>query len=277
MLTLKNPFRGHQKTTRESKSTGILLFLLVFIPWINGCSGWWGQPVEVHYDSVATRLLMDRVMAANVDLNAFTGTGKVIVNAEGTQRTYSRAAWVGAEPGRLRFAFRSPAGLPVFSMSCDETWVAALNHTDGKYYRRKIGSNSMSRLLPVEVKCADLYGLMVGRPPRIEFDSVQMDPRFKEDTGIISLLLKRRFRGTVAKIGIDRETGVLRNVELLDISGKRLYLARLGTMQTFDGYRLPVKIKLAGPSGSLELDVKRIDPGATVTNELFRIQPPRKN
>lgn len=255
---------------------GLLLAFLVIS--FSGCATWWGQPTEIQYDNEATRQLMDRLMNVNAGLDAIRGKGRVLVNSQGTLRTYNRAAWVGAEPGRLRFAFQGmPGGPPVFSMSCDELWLTALNHADGKYYRRRVGDNSLSSFLPVKIKCADLYGLLVGRPPQVTYDSVRVAPQSKNDTDPIVILLQRRFRGTVGRISVIRDTGEFSAAELLDVHGNRLYAARVDAMQTIDGYRLPASITLTGPDGSLELDVQRTWPGASVTQEIFRIAPPQSD
>jgi hypothetical protein len=216
---------------------------------------------------------MDALQTANSDLKALKGWGRVRVVAPGDQRIYERAVWVGAEPGRLRFAFLAPTG-PVFPMSCDETWVTALRHADGEYYRRQIGDNSLSGLLPVQIKCADLFGLLVGRLPGVAYDAVRLDTDEGDGNGDIVMLLQRRFRGTVGRIRADRDSGELTSVELLDIHGNRLYEARLEGMQTIAGYRLPSRIRLSGPDGGLELEIARIEPDADVAENVFRIMPP---
>jgi len=260
----------------QTAALGLLLAFLAVS--FSGCAGWLGQSTEIQYDSEATRQLMDRLVNANAGLDAIRGKGRVLVNSQGTQRTYNPTAWVGAEPGRLRFAFQSmPGGPPVFSMSCDELWLTALNHADGKYYSRRVGDNSLSSFLPVQIKCADLYRLLVGRPPQMEYDSVRIDPQKKNSAGPIVILLQRRFRGTVGRISVSRDTGEFSAAELLDVHGNRLYAARVDALQTIDGYRLPANIKLTGPDGNLELDVQRTWPGASVTQELFRIAPPQSD
>jgi len=260
---------------RRIRTAAFGLWLTLLAVSFSGCAGWLGQSTEIQYDNDATRQLMDRLMNANAGLDVIRGKGRVLVNSKGTQQIYSSAVWVGAEPGRLRFAFRSmPGGPPVFSMSCDELWLTALNHADGKYYRRRVGGNSLSGFLPVQIKCADLYGLLVGRPPQVTYDSVRIDPHTKNGDDPIMILLQRRFRGTVGRISVLRDTGEFSAAELLDVHGNRLYTARLDAMQTIDGYRLPSRITLTGPDGSLELDVQRTWPGAAVTPELFRIAPP---
>lgn len=254
--------------TKASVVLGILMALTT------GCTGWLGPPAEIQYDGLPTRQLMRRLTAANADLEAVKGVGRVVVATDGTHHTYERAAWVGAEPGRLRFAFRGPTGLPIFSMSCDTLWLTALNHADGRYYRREIGDNSLSRFLPVSIKCADLYALLVGRPPRVEYDTVRIAAAQSSEEGPLVLLLQRRFRGTVGRLRVDHASGELQAAELLDLQGNRLYEARLEAMQTIDGYRLPTRIAISGPEGSLTLEISRSWPEASVTEDLFHILPP---
>jgi hypothetical protein len=243
----------------------------------SGCSSWLGPPAEIRYDSADTRQLMDRLVTANADLAAVKGVGRVTITTRGTQRIYERTAWVAAEPGRLRFAFRAPTGMPVLSMSCDAMWVTALSHVDGQYYRREIGDNSLSRFLPVSVKCVDLYSLMMGRPPRIAYDEARLESRRSEDDAPLVVVLQRRFRGTVGRIRIDPHSGELEAVELMDIHGNRLYLARVETRQTVEGYRLPTRLSFSGPDGSLILEASRLWPEASVSEDLFRIEPPPSN
>jgi len=266
------PERGTVPRRRRLGKRFLLLCLLGAM--VYGCSGWMRPPGEIQYDSQATRMLMDQLTAANAGLQAIKGVGRVTVTSGGAQQTYDRAAWVGAEPGRLRFAFRAPTGMPVFSMSCDAEWLTALNHADGRYYRRQIGDNSLSRFLPVAIKCADLYALLVGRPPKINYDAVHLDTADANTDDTLFLLLRRRFRGTVGRLRVDRSTGELRAVELLDIHGNRQYEARLQSTQIVDGYRLPRRITLSGPDGRLVLEATRIWPETAVADELFRIPPP---
>jgi hypothetical protein len=46
-------------------------------------------------------------------------------------------------------------------------------------------------------------------------------------------------------------------------------------MQTVDGYRLPARIMLSGPEGSIELEIQRTWPGASISENLFQIAPPQ--
>lgn len=264
--------RPDKTCSRRAIGKNCLLIGVVLL--LSACSAWRGKPTAIQYDSEATRALMNRLTTTNSGLEAVSGKGRVVVSENGARHVYNRTVWVGAEPGRLRFAFRSPAGMPVFSMSCDEQWVTALQHPEGKYYRREIGDNSLSSFLPVEINCRDLYGLMVGRPPGVAYDRASMDANDNPDDDTIGIVLQRQFRGTVGRIRVSRDTGELRAVELMDVHGNRRYAAEVDSMQTVGGYRLPGHIALIGPDGSLELDVQQIRPRANAGADLFRIEPP---
>ena len=251
------------------------LWLALLGALLSGCSGWMGPPAEIQYDNPATQQLMHQLMETNAGLEAIKGLGRVTVTTGSTTHTYERAVWVGAAPGRLRFVFQAPTGMPVFSMSCDAEWLTALNYGDGRYYRQQIGDNSLSRYLPVSIKCADLYALLVDRPPKVAYDAVRLDTAQSAGGDSLVLLLQRRFYGTVGRIRVDRNTGDLQAVELLNIHGNRLYEARLQAIKTIEGYRLPTRITLSGPDGSLVLDVRRCWPESSVTEDLFRIAPPQ--
>ena len=256
---------------------GRLLLQCTLVALLSACASWQGKPIEVQYDSDATRSLMEQTMNANQALSAFKGIGRMVVDGEDGTHIFDRTAWVGSTPGRLRFAFRSPAGMPVFSMSCDEQWVTALNHSEGKYYRRQIGNNSLSSFLPVEIKCADLFAILAGRPPQVPYDYARVASDTADDADTIMLILQRRFRGTVARIRIDRATGDLRVVEIIDVHGNRLYEAKLNGTQMVNDYRLPGHIELIGPDGRIELDIKRLWTEAAVDQNLFQIKPPAGN
>jgi hypothetical protein len=238
-----------------------------------GCATPWGAPRPVQYENDGVRQLMDQLQAVNTDLEGFKALGRVTLGARGSERTFERTVWAAA-PGRLRFAFRAPTGLPILSMSCDQQWVTALQHAEGDYHRRPIGSGSLSPYLPVSISCADLYQLFVGRPPEVPYDAVSRDPAAENAPQEIVLLLKRRFRGTVGRLRLNQDTGDLKAVELFDVHGNSQYEARLEEMQVVGGYRLPSRIRLAGPKGWLALQAARLWPLAAPEASLFQIPPP---
>lgn len=239
---------------------------------LTGCAGFGATPVTPQYDSDATHDLMVALQSANPDLISCKGLGRVRITADGARRTFDRAAWAGAEPGRMRFEARTPFGLPILSLACNESYVTVMAHSEGRYYHKPIDKNQrLGKVLPVDIACRDLYRLMVGRPPIVDYHSAQME---QSTAGVQTILLKRRFRGTVARLFLDTTNGALSGFELLDVHGKRRYLAQMKKRRTTKGFSLPYQLRLESSQGRLALEMDRLYPNAPVNASLFHIPPP---
>ncbi|MBL0712633.1 MAG: hypothetical protein JJV98_02925 [Desulfosarcina sp.] len=250
---------------------GFAVGILVIVLGLAGCAGYGLTPVSPRYDSDATHDLIARLQNANEGLVSYKGLGQVAMSADSTRRILKRVAWAGMEPGRMRFDARTPFGLPILTLACDETWLTARAHNEGKYYRKRVEENSLGQIFPVDITCRDLYRLMTGRPPVVDYHSAQMD---ETPDGPKAILLKRRFRGTVAKFFLDKDGRYFSGVEIMDIHGNRRYLARLKKMRAVEGFRLPYHLYLESSQGQLELDIARLYPNVPVTAALFQIPPP---
>ena len=71
---------GRKKTMGCSHWWKRGLWLTLLGALLTGCSGWMGPPAEIRYDSQATRLLMNQLMATNAGLEAIKGVGRVTVS-----------------------------------------------------------------------------------------------------------------------------------------------------------------------------------------------------
>jgi hypothetical protein len=237
---------------------------------LGGCAGLGASP-QPQYDSHTTQDLLRTLHNTNADLLSGKWFGKVSMTVDGTRRTFNRAAWAGAEPGRVRFDARTPFGLPILSLACNESHVTAMMHGQKQYYRKRIGANSLGAVLPVDISCRDLYRLMAGRPPLIDYHSARLE---NSTEGEQMVRLERRFKGTVAKLFVDPSGEVLTGVERLDINGHRLYRAQLKNRRTVEGFSLPYHLQFENAQGRLDLEILRLDPNSPVTASLFQIPPP---
>lgn len=242
---------------------------------ITACTPW-GPPPEIRYDNPDTQACLRRLQDINPTLDSFKGLGQITIESQGRRQVFQRAAWAGAVPGRLRLSVRAPSGLPVLSLACNAEWVTVLAHSEGRYHRAPIGDNSLDAYLPVEVRCRDLFELLRGRPPEIAFDAAGWLPAAPpEAPGTAVIALKRRFRGTVARLIVDPGSECrLRGVEILDVHGNLSYRARLTYAQDFEGFQLPQRLTLESSQGRLEIQVDRVFPNARLADELFVIAPP---
>ncbi|MDJ0802236.1 MAG: hypothetical protein QNI97_05140 [Desulfobacterales bacterium] len=251
-------------------AAGYSLFAILLLLGLSACAGL-RVPPEPQYDSEATRELMTALYGANTDLTAAQWIGKASMTVEGRRRVFDRAVWAGAQPGRVRFDARTPFGLPVLSLACDEAYLTAILHSQGEYYRKHVGANGLGRIFPVNISCRDLYDLMVGRPPGIEYHSAQVETTTE---GAYTIRLRRRFKGTVARLQVDAQSGRLTGVERLNVHGNRHYQVWLAEHRTVDGFSLPRRLELEGADGQLVLEAVRLYPNRPVTASLFRIPPP---
>ncbi len=261
---------GHFRSLRPSATTHLLVSIMLLMG-LNACAGF-GVAPEPQYDNETTRDLLTALYDVNADLSAAKWTGKASMTVEGRRRTFDRAVWAGAQPGRVRFDARTPFGLPVLSLACDEVYLTAMVHSQGKYYRKHVGDNGLGLLFPVDISCRDLYHLMVGRPPGIDYHSAQMETSSGNE---YTIRLQRRFKGTVAKLWVDARSGRLTGVESLNIHGNRRYQVRLAEHRAVDGFSLPRRLELESAEGRLVLEASRLLPNRPVTPSLFRIVPPK--
>ena len=259
------------RACRLAPSTGSrLLMSIALLMSLGACAGLGGLP-EPQYDSEATRGMVTALFNVNAHLVAAQWIGKASMTFDGRRRTFDRAVWAGAPPGRVRFDARTPFGLPVLSLACDETYLTAIVHNQGQYYRKQMGDDGLGRFFPVDISCRDLYDLMVGRPPGIEYHAAQVET---SAAGAHTIRLSRRFKGTVARLWVDAPSGRLTGVERLNIHGNRRYQVWLADHQTVDGVSLPRRLELEGAQGRLVLDAARLLPNRPVAPSVFRIPPP---
>ncbi len=251
-----------------------MLLLMALAMGLGGCAGL-RAPLVPQYDSDATQELVTALYAANTDLVAGKWIGKVSMTVDGSRRTFNRAVWAGAEPGRVRFDARTPFGLPALSLACNESYLTAMAHSEGKYYRKRIGSSSLGQIFPVDMSCQDLYRLMIGRPPVIDYHSARLEKA--EEEGMLTIRLNRRFKGTVARLWVDAQDRTLAGVELLNIHGKRSYQAWLADSRMVDGFRVPHRLLVESAKGRLEFQTARLRPNRPVAPTLFQIPPPKSS
>lgn len=263
---------GENSAAPISLISAYALVMIVLAAGLCGCAGFGGaQPTAPQYDSDDTRDLVAALNNANEQLVAGKWIGKVSITVDGQRRTFDRAVWAAADPGRVRFDARTPFGLPVMSLACNESHLTVRAHNQGKYYRKHVGTNSLGQLFPVDISCRDLYRLLTGRPPIIDYSSARMETTA---TGAQAIRLNRRFKGTVATLFLDADSGGLSGVELLDIHGNRRYQARLAGRRMVEGFSLPMRLHFESAKGQLDIEMVRLYPNRPVTPSLFQIAPP---
>jgi hypothetical protein len=233
----------------------------------------------------------------NFHLKTFKGVGRITFFENEKKHFTTRVAWVGSIPDRLRMVLRSVSGQPVVSFASDGEWIYLLNHTRGKFYKRRSGNSTMKRLFSIPVESDDIVNILAGRVSVDTFDSAvviqnspsggrshvtssrhtalstQEEPCANEDGYILVL---KKGRGNVCqKIYLDANKKQVLKVEKFYSTGDLKYRAEFKEMQDIKGYRVPSHLVFSTHDGSgFQLDVDRYLAGVSVLPSLFVLTPP---
>jgi hypothetical protein len=233
----------------------------------------------------------------NFHLKTFKGVGRITFFENEKKDLTTRVAWVGSIPDRLRIVLRSVSGQPVVSFASDGEWLYLLNHTRGKFYKRRSGNSTMKRFFSIPVESDDIVNILAGRVSVDNFDSAvvikncppevmshvtssrhtalstQEEPCAHEDGYI--LVLKKGWGNVCQKIYLDANKKQVFKVEKFYSSGDLKYRAEFKAMQDIEGYRVPSHLVFSTDDGSgFQLDVDRYLAGVSVLPSLFVLTPP---
>jgi hypothetical protein len=233
----------------------------------------------------------------NLHLKSFKGAGRITFLENKKKDLTSRVAWVGSIPDRLRVALRSVSGQPVVSIASDGQWLYLVNHTRGKFYKRRTGNSTMKKFFSIPVKSDDIVSILAGRVAVDHYDSAVViknsppggtsdftsnghtdvlnpeEPCAHEDGYI--LVLKKGWGNICQKIYFDANKKQVCMVENFYFTGNLKYRAEFKKMQDIKGYRVPSRLVLSTDDGSgFQLDVDRYWAGVSVSPSLFVLAPP---
>jgi hypothetical protein len=234
----------------------------------------------------------------NLHLKTFKGVGRITFLENEKKDLTSRVAWVGSIPDRLRIALRSVSGQPVISVASDGQWLYLVNHTQGKFYKRRSGNSTMKKFFSIPVKSDDIVNILAGRVSVDHYDSAVViknspppdglsdftsnghtavsthkEPCAHEDGYI--LVLKKGWGNICQKIYLDADRKQVCMVENFYFTGDLKYRAEFKKMQDINGYRVPSRLVFSTDDGSgFQLDVDRYWAGVSVSPPLFVLTPP---
>ena len=233
----------------------------------------------------------------NFHLKTFKGVGRITFFENEKKDLTTRVAWVGSIPDRLRIVLRSVSGQPVVSFASDGEWIYLLNHTRGKFYKRRSVNSTMDRFFAIPVTSDDIVNILAGRVSVDHYDSVAViknsssggrSPVISDDQTLVSahkdscayqdgyiLVLKKGWGNTCQKIYLDADRKQVCMVEKFYLTGGLKYRAEFKEMQDIEGYRVPSRLVLSTHDGSgFQLDVDRYLAGVSVSPSLFVLTPP---
>ncbi len=229
------------------------------------------SPPDIQRDLAAEKMVAG-LRLTNADLTRFRCVGKIIMSGPKKPAQSFRAALAGQLSDRLRIDMFAPFGGSAGTVSSDGKHLFLVMHPSGEYYKRRFGSGSLEQMIQIDVSVGDLLELLVGRIPmdaeysaRLASDGNEGQPR---------LILVDRWGRTRQRVTVDDSMHPVASV-WFDGHQNPIFTLRVTGTQTIDGFVLPLRIDLSGPSGErVSVTLDRYEVNARFDESLFIPAPP---
>ena len=249
---------------------GWAVIVLLTAAWLASACARLGPP-EIPRDLAAEQVVAG-LRSTNADLTRFKCVGKITMSGPERPVQSFRAAIAGQLTDRLRIDMFAPLGGSVGTVSSDGKHLFLVMHPSREYYKRRLGSGSLEQMIKIDLSVGDLLELLVGRIP--------MDAEFSarlasdQNEGHPDLLLVDRWGRTRQRVSVDDSMHPVASV-WFDGHQNPVYTLTVTGTQTIDGFVLPRRIDLSGPSGErVSVNLDRYEVGARFDESLFMPAPP---
>jgi outer membrane lipoprotein-sorting protein len=252
--------------------------LVAFVPWQLVCLlvGAWLPIACTHFppavsgDPAAVRLAAD-IRDANGQLKGFRCMARMTIAGSNHPPQTFRAAVAGRLPDRMRMDMLTPFGAPAANFSSDGRHLYLVNHQSRDYYKTRMGSGSLRRLIHVDISVTELLGLLMGRIPVNPQWTARM---IADPEGAAPGLAFFDHRGVERqRIRVDSAN---RPVEAVwyDRRHRLVHRLTIDGRQEVDGFTLPVCLELATDAGDrVTVRLNRYEPNVHFDDSVFSLEP----
>ena len=204
----------------------------------------------------------------NDAVKSFKGIGKIRVWDSDSSRT-SRAAWLGADDGRLRIEFLGLPGQPVAKFIFDGERYSFLSHIDQQVYGQTCSDPNLEHVTGVSIKTSEAIEYLAGGVPVYEHDSVLFEPG--ESGKEFVLIFRKNWLGVVEKIFFNEF--VIEKVEIFKW-GSKAYQVEFRDIRTVNDHQVPFHLILTnGDNQGFSFTVDRHWADIHVRPSTFAILP----
>ena len=264
--------RHHRGLSNHSFSfvTGWSAFILLMVVWLPiACTRL--SPRDIQRDLAAEQMVAG-LRSTNTNLTRFKCVAKIIISGPKQPLQSFRAAMAGHLSDRLRIDMFAPFGGSAGTMSSDGKHLFLVKHPSREYYKKRFGSGSLQQMIQIDLSVGDLLELLVGRIPV----DTELSARLASDqhAGQSRLTMVDPWGRTRQRVVVDDSMHPASSV-WFDRHQNRIYALTVDGKQTIDGFVLPRRIVLSGPSGervSVTLDHYEVNAG--FDDSLFTPAPP---
>jgi len=205
----------------------------------------------------------------NHTLETFKGIGNIRLWDKEKKIRVARAAWSGAETGKLRIEILDTAGQPAASIASDGEWL--YYRSLQTFYKKRSDDPDLKKIVSLPVTAGDVIALLSGRIPVRPYDSILLE---KEDSGGYVLALEKT-SGDTEKIYLDESKTVIRKTVITDASGTMLYQTEFDRVKEVENYQIPFQLIFSNHEGDgFRLSVERYWANVPVPLSNFVLTPP---
>jgi hypothetical protein len=247
--------------------SAIILIVTAWLP--SACTRF--LPPDRQRDVPAERM-MSELRQTNAGLTRFKCVAKIILSDPERPTQSFRAAVAGQLTDHLRIDMFAPFGGSAGTVSSDGKHLFLVTHPSREYYKKRIGSGSLRRIVQLDITVGDLLELLVGRIPMDATLSARLSP--DESSSLTHLILEDRWGRTRQQISLDASMRPFRAI-WFDVHHKPIHTLTVSGQQTIDGYVLPTRIELSAESGQrVSVALDRYEANVRFDESLFILDPP---
>lgn len=219
------------------------------------------------------RLVLHRMMAVNKGLDQFKGLANIRMESENRSRS-GRIAFAAVVPDKMRIELLNAMGAPLTSLSADGERISVVSYVDQKRYRFRQTRTALEAIINIPIGIEDMQSLLAGKVPLPSYAFAKMmDGNNPDDI----LVLKNRWRGTVANLEVDRVDSQVKSLRKFDGEGELQYQIQWLQWKRVGAYRVPSKLVINTPSHQrLIVIMGRFWPNAEVAPSTFLLDMPKK-
>lgn len=196
------------------------------------------KDVMIQSDPDAARFLAYLKVRSD-NLGNFKGVGHLTIMGKGQGETM-RVVWLGSQPGNLRVEILGIWGQPALTLLLKGVNFYVHNHQDNRHYKGKGTVHNLSRFISVPVRAEDLFSLLSGQPPLLDFYSAKVETS-RDDYQRCLCLYKTRNR-LIEKVWFKDDETTVERVELFDGRRNPRYTIEFSEFEQVDGLVMPHKI-----------------------------------